>query len=308
MTKRLEFSDWVWSTVWSQRSFIGTVRLAPSQNVDQICREARGGRVIVVVTKKLSWSDLLDLDKSGQKLLYKCSKKCFKKKIKDLSSYLRLSHGGWGVVNVLLMNFASMKRYKIRSKVLEDYPTPEKNLQGTNTFHQSKRKLIFPTTIGWDMLVSRRVTACPPWKMTYPFWDDLFSEAAHCGQLPVSRSVCLFWITGVISSNTPKKNNMTLEKNGKKWKTPFVNRRYIDSNCWNFPILIRSFSGAANLLPNQRPTPALPRPTLNADGLQDLWTCGRTRESKISDNCPGMVRGILSCKNHRYCEKLMVNY
>ena len=188
MTKLSEFSGWAWSIVSSQWSFIETVGLAPSQNVDRIFRDARGGRVIFVVTKKLSWRDLLDLEKSGQKVLYNISvpRNASKKKIKDLSRYLRLSHGGWGVG---LMNFA-----KSDPRCWKTTRPLNKNLQGTNTFHQRKRKLIFPTTVPLDgkKSVSGRVTACPPWKMTYPFWDDLFSKVAHCGQLLVSRSVCVF--------------------------------------------------------------------------------------------------------------------
>ena len=34
-------------------------------------------------------------------------------------------------------------------------------LQGANISHQWKRKLIFPTTLGWDMLVSGRVPSKP---------------------------------------------------------------------------------------------------------------------------------------------------
>ena len=45
-------------------------------------------------------------------------------------------------------------------------PSIKSTLQQTNISHQSERKLIFPTALGWDMLVPRRVSL-PIYYLTY---------------------------------------------------------------------------------------------------------------------------------------------
>ena len=71
-TDGLEFSG-------GSHDSIGTVRLAPSQNVGRIFREARAARVIVFTTKKPIWSDLLGRKEWPEGIRYTYSKECFPK-------------------------------------------------------------------------------------------------------------------------------------------------------------------------------------------------------------------------------------